>query len=128
MHSPSVRLLVSTALVLAPLTAVSVCLTYGRDATLTGVVHFETRTTDDRAERVPILALNAPVCIEGEGSDRIHVRREGVSSLQLALPPELLAKVAENRSVTALGTLSGRVTGNPRIPVLLRVKALPSAP
>jgi len=122
------RLLITVAFALAPLMAVAGCLTYEREAALTGVVHHESVAAGDRAERVPILDLNAAVCIEGQGSDRIYVRREGVTSVQLVLPPELLIKVAENRPVTVLGTLSGRVTGNPRIPVLLRVRALQNAP
>jgi hypothetical protein len=120
------RLLVTVAFALTPLTAVADCLTYEREAALTGVVHF--RIAPDRPERVPILNLNAAVCIQGQGSDRIYVRREGVTSMQLVLPPELMTKVAENRPVTVLGTLSGRVTGNPRTPVLLRVRALQNAP
>ena len=118
-----VRLLATVAFLLAPLTAAAACLAYEREATLTGMLRYETKPAGDRAERVPILELNAPVCIEGQGSDRIHVRREGVTSVQLAFAPEVLTKVPENRTVTAVGTLSGRVTGNPRIPVLLRVKA-----
>ena len=121
------RLLVAVASLLAPLTAVAGCLTYEREAALTGMLRYETKA-DERAERVPMLELAAPVCIEGQGSDRIYVRREGVTSVHLVLPPELLTKVPENRTVIALGTLSGRVTGNPRIPVLLRVKTLRNAP
>ena len=120
------RLLITVAFALAPLMAVAGCLTYEREAALTGVVHF--RMAADRAERVPVLDLNAAVCIEGQGSDRVYVRREGVTSVQLVLPPELLAKVVENGPVTVLGAPSGRVTGNPRIPVLLRVRALQNAP
>ena len=120
------RLLITVAFTLAPLMAVAGCLTYEREAALTGVVHL--RIAPDHAERVPILDLNAAVCIEGQRSDRIYVRREDVDSVQLVLPPELLIKVAENRPVTVLGTLSGRVTGNPRTPVLLRVRALQNAP
>jgi hypothetical protein len=120
------RLLITAAFALAPLMAVAGCLTYEREAALTGVVH--SKIAPDRAERVPILDLNSAVCIEGQRSDRIYVRREGVTSVQLVLPPELLIKVAENRRVTVLGTLSGRVTGNPRVPVLLRVRALQNAP
>jgi hypothetical protein len=122
------RLLITVAFALAPLMAVAGCLTYEREAALTGVVHYESVAAGDRAERVPILDLNAAVCIEGQGSDRIYVRREGVTSVRLVLPAELLTKVAENRPVTVLGTLSGRVTGNPRISVLLRVRALKNAP
>jgi len=120
------RLLITIAFALAPPMALADCLTYEREVTLTGVVHFV--APGDRAERVPVLDLGAAICIEGQGSDRIYVRREGVTSVQLVLPPELLSKVAENRRATFLGTLSGRVTGNPRIPVLLRVKALKNAP
>src|SRR5919108_3312025 len=108
------RLLLAVTSAVAPLTAVAGCLTYEREATLTGVVHFI--TADDRAERVPVLDLNAAVCIEGQRSDRIYVRREGVTSVHLVLPPELLSKVGENRPATVRGTVSGRVTGNPRTP------------
>jgi hypothetical protein len=114
------------AVAFAPLMALAGCLTYEREATLTGVVHL--RAAADRAERVPVLDLDAAVCIEGQRSDRIHVRREGVTSVQLVLPPELLTKVAENLPVTVLGTLSGRMTGSSRTPVLLRVRTLQNAP
>ena len=120
------RLLIAVTFALAPLLALASCLTYEREATLTGVVHL--RIAPDSAERVPVLDLNAAACIEGQRSDRIYVRREDVTSVQLVLPPELLNKVAENRSVTVLGTLSGRLTGNSRTPVLLRVRALQNAP
>jgi hypothetical protein len=120
------RLLIAATFALAPLLAVASCLTYEREATLTGLVHL--RIAPDNAERVPVLDLNAAVCIEGQRSDRIYVRRENVTSIHLVLPPELLNKVAEGRSVTVRGTLSGRLTGNSRTPVLLRVRALQSGP
>ncbi|MFM9969737.1 MAG: hypothetical protein ACKVQK_15205 [Burkholderiales bacterium] len=120
------RLLIGTALALAPLMAIANCLSYEREATLTGVVRFERATVGDRVERVPNLYLNTAVCTEGQGSDRVYVRREGVASVQLVLPPDLLNKVAENRPVTVLGTLTGRITGNPRIPVVLRVRLVKS--
>jgi hypothetical protein len=121
------RLLITVAVALAPPGVLADCLTYEREAALTGVVRYENVATGDRAERVPTLDLNPAVCIEGQRSDRIFVRRD-VASVQLVLPPELLSKVGENRRVTVLGTLSGRVTGNPRTPVLLRVRALQNAP
>lgn len=120
------RLLITVAFVLASPTAVAGCLAYEREAALTGVVRM--RSAADPAERLPILDLNAAVCIEGQRSDRIHVRRENVTSVQLVLPPELQIKVAEDRTVTVLGTLTGRVTGSSRTPVLLRVRALQNAP
>ena len=126
--------LIAAALAVAPLTALAGCLTYEREATLTGVMHWKpaTASPDDArmtaGERVPVLDLNAAVCVEGQGPDRIHVRREGVTSVQLVFPPELSIRLAEKRPVTVEGTLSGRVTGNPRVPVLLRVKALKNRP
>jgi hypothetical protein len=120
------RLLINLALALLPSMAVAGCLNYEREATLTGVVHW--RTALDRAERVPVLDLDAAVCVEGQRADRIYVRREDVTSLELVLPPELPIQIAENRRVTVRGTLSGRLTGNARTPVLLRVKALQDAP
>lgn len=122
------RLLITIAFVLAPPLAAAGCLTYEREAALTGVVRYESVTSGDRAERVPHLDLAAAVCIEGQRSDRIYVRRGDVVSVQLVLPTELLVKITENRPVTFLGTLSGRVSGNSRTPVLFRVRALQNVP
>lgn len=120
------RLLITVAFALAPLMAGAGCLTYEREVALKGVARL--KAAPNRADRVPTLELDAPVCVEGQGSDRIYIRREGVTSVQLSLPPELLVKVAEDRPVNVRGTLSGRVTGNPRIPVVLRVRTLQNAP
>lgn len=119
----AMRLPIIVALALSPLVAVAGCLTYEREATFTGVVRLKTAP-----ERVPVLDLDAAVCVEGQGSDRIYVRREGVTSVQLVLPPESPIRLAENRPATVVGTLAGRVTGNPRVPVLVRVRALKNHP
>jgi hypothetical protein len=127
-----VRLLITVVLALAPLVAGAACVSYEREATLAGIVHFrvgpgapnyESIEAGDRAERQPILDLYEPVCVEGQRSDRISITRE-VISVQLLLPPGSRVNTLENRPVTVNGTVSGRITANTRVPVLLRVTSL----
>jgi hypothetical protein len=126
------RLLITVVFVLAPMAAGAACVAYEREATLAGIVHFrvapgapnyESVEAGDRAERQPILDLYEPVCVEGQRSDRISITRE-VTSVQLLLPPGTRLGSLENRPVTVNGTVSGRITGNARIPVLMRVTSL----
>ncbi len=108
------------------------CVSYESEATLTGIVHFrmapgapnyESIEAGDRAERQPILDLYAPVCVEGQRADRISITRE-VVSVQLLLPPGSRLGSLENRPVTVIGRISGRITGNSKVPVLMRVTSL----
>jgi hypothetical protein len=126
-----VRLLITLALAfaLAPAAAGAACVSYESEATLEGIVHFRTAPgapnyesveAGDRAERQPILDLYEPLCVEGHRSDRITLTRH-VTSVQLVLSSGQRLDSLENRQATVNGTVSGRITGNARIPVLLRV-------
>jgi len=124
-----VRFLITVVLALAPVVAGAACVSYEREATLAGIVHFriapgapnyESVEAGDRAEHQPILDLYEPLCVEGQRGDRISITRE-VTSVQLLLPPGTRLDSLENRPVTVNGTVSGRITGNSRVPVLLRV-------
>jgi hypothetical protein len=123
------RLLATIVLSLAPMAAGAACVSYESEATLKGIVHFRTAPgapnyesieAGDRAENLPILDLYEPQCVEGQRGDRIAITRQ-VTSVQLLFPSGSRLGSLENRQVTVIGTISGRITGNSRVPVLMRV-------
>jgi len=127
-----VRLVLAAIFALASVTAGAACVSYESEATLTGIVHFrvapgapnyESIEAGDRAERQPVLDLYEPVCVEGRRGDSISITRH-VTSVTLLLPPGSRLTSLEARPVTVIGTISGRITGNSRVPVLMRVRSL----
>lgn len=126
------RALLAIAAALGAHAAPAACVSYEAEATLTGIVHFrmapgapnyESIEAGDRAERQPILDLYGPTCVEGQRKDRIAITRE-VLSVQLLLPPGSRLGSLENRPVTVIGTIAGRITGNSKVPVLMRVTSV----
>ena len=126
------RWVVAVMLALTSAAAGAACVSYESEAELTGIVHFrvapgapnyESIEAGDRAERQPILDLYGPVCIEGQRSDRISITRE-VTSVQLLLPPGSRVGSLDGRPVMVIGKISGRITGNSKIPVLMRVTSV----
>ena len=125
------RLLLAVVLALASVAAGAECMSYESEATLKGIVHFrvapgapnyENIETGDRAERQPILDLYEPTCVDGQRGGITMTRQ--VLSVQLLPPPGSRLASLENRPVTVIGTISGRITVNARVPVLMRVTSL----
>lgn len=125
------RLFLAVVLALASAAAGAECLSYEGEATLKGIVHFrvapgapnyENIEAGDRAERQPILDLYEPICVDGRRGGITMTRQ--VLSVQLLPPPGSRLASLENRPVTVIGTISGRMTVNSRIPVLMRVTSL----
>ncbi|HEY6862458.1 MAG TPA: hypothetical protein VI319_01050 [Burkholderiales bacterium] len=129
------RLFLAIVFALASAAAGAECVPYESEATLKGIVHFrvapgapnyENIEAGDRAERQPILDLYEPTCIEGQRGG-ITITRQ-VLSVQLLPPPGSRLASLENRPVTVIGTISGRMTVNAKVPVLMRMTSVRADP
>ena len=125
------RLFLAVVFALASAAASAECVSYESEATLKGIVHFrvapgapnyENIEAGDRAERQPILDLYEPTCVDGQRGGITFTRE--ILWVQLLPPPGSRLAGLENRAVTVVGTISGRMTVNARVPVLMRVTSL----
>ena len=94
--------------------------------TLTGSVIFRTFShATGRRERVPLLLLDEPICVEASGSD-VNVAEGDQIVVHLNTKPELLriSQASSGPRVTATGTLYHRHTAHHHAALVLMVEEL----
>ncbi len=111
----------------AALQAEVACLKYEPEVvSLTGSVILRTfADAMDRAERVALLLLDEPICVEGTRGDELNGDEGDIIVVHLALPSEYrdLSKL-EGRRVVARGSLYHKHTCHHHADVLMTVKSL----
>ena len=114
------RGLLGLALSAWAVTAAADCLSYERDVTLSGVVHFR--------ESAAILELESPVCVRSErqGDPGMNVPRDNIRLIQLALLPSSVRPVPDGK-IAVTGMLFGADNERHRTRVVLYVKTVEGA-